>query len=328
MNNGQYEQNYYYPPQPPQQPQRERKIVSVLKAAGYFFLYFGITNLVGVIIALGVFFTDYFKRFPEMMEAQTYEDTMKIATEMTNQLQVFLYDNALLMTFIANTIAVAVLALIFFLRRKREPNATENKFIFKNPGALNVVVILICGFLLNFAVNPILDLVFRLLPNSVLESYSSYSNVYSVGGIAVFILGGIISAPVCEEFVLRGAMTSRLGRAMNPHLAIFLTSLCFGVIHGHPIQMLYTFALGMLLGYVFRKHGLFGSIALHFGFNLGSLPAMVLEMINPAITESQAFILTYTALSYVSIPVSVLLTVFIFRKKKSSSYAEGGNING
>ena len=317
MNNGQYEQNYYYPPQPPQQPQRERKIVSVLKAVGYFFLYFGIMSLVEVIIALGEYFTDYFKRFPELMEAQTYEDSMRIASEMRNQLQVFLYDNALRITVISNTVAIAVLALIFFLRRRREPNATENRFIFKNPGAVNLVVILVCGFLLNFAVNPILDLVFRLLPESVLESYSSYSNVYSVGGIAVFILGGIISAPICEEFVFRGAMTSRLGRAMNPHLAIFLTSLCFGVIHGHPIQMLYTFALGMLLGYVFRKHGLFGSIALHFGFNLGSLPTMILEAVNPEIIQSNAFNITYTVISYAAIPVSVLLTVFIFRKKNA-----------
>ena len=223
----------------------------------------------------------------------------------------------MLITFISNTVAIAVLALIFFLRRRREPNATENRFIFKNPGAVNLVVILVCGFLLNFAVNPILDLVFRLLPESVLESYSSYSNVYSVGGIAVFILGGIISAPICEEFVFRGAMTSRLGRAMNPHLAIFLTSLCFGVIHGHPIQMLYTFALGMLLGYVFRKHGLFGSIALHFGFNLGSLPTMILEAVNPEIIQSNAFNITYTVISYAAIPVSVLLTVFIFRKKNA-----------
>ena len=308
--------NNQYNYQQTQTPRKESKFLSFLKGIGYFVIYLAITNIVASAIVM------LFYSFPKALEFTSgtgevtqesfetfYEEILTGTTEYLNK-------NAMAITLVANLFVIGIFALIFKLRNNRTPNITENKYIFRKPELSKALIALIAGITLNFAVNPLLNIVLMFLPEDALASYLAQTELYSNGGLVVFIIGGIILAPIAEEFVLRGAVTSRFGRAMNPHIAILLSSAMFGLMHGHVVQFFYTFPLGLILGYVFRRNGLFVSIILHFGFNLASLPVMVLEEYFPKVYNSDAFAYAYRITSYIMIPAAGLLLFFLLRKKK------------
>ena len=66
----------------------------------------------------------------------------------------------------------------------------------------------------------------------------------------------------------RGATEqNHLARVLPYGFAMALQSLVFGLLHGAPLWIAYTFVFGLVCTLVYRKHGLFASVALHMGFN-------------------------------------------------------------
>ncbi len=299
--------SYDYQPQNQTQPQlqkREKKIVSILKAIGYFVLYLFVSNVIKYVIGLLIFIPRYYKLLDS---SQDY-----VTVDFRYALEAFFYEHAMLLTLITNIIVIVGFALIFYLRRKRYPNIVENKSIFRGHEFYKFILIFIAGCFWNFSLDPILTIIFNIWPK-LYDSYISYSNLYYDEGFILYILTVIISAPICEELVMRGAINTRLGRAMSPHLAILISSLCFGIIHGHWIQKVYAFLLGILLGYIMKKYGLFGSIALHFGFNFGSLPLKLLSEFIPDALNNVFIVWVMIIFNWLSIPLTVVFTILILK---------------
>ena len=99
------------------------------------------------------------------------------------------------------------------------------------------------------------------------------------GAYWLTFLGTAIVAPIVEEVIFRGLAYSRMKKGMPTVWAVILTSVLFGVAHGHPVWMLYTFAFGLLLIWVFeRTRSLVAPMVLHIGYNL----CAVLQMLLPA----------------------------------------------
>lgn len=72
-------------------------------------------------------------------------------------------------------------------------------------------------------------------------------------------------APFFEEFNFRGFTMkaySKLG--CGKLLPIVVSALIFGLMHSNPIQILYAFAVGLVLGYTAMEYGIIWSILLHF----------------------------------------------------------------
>ena len=95
--------------------------------------------------------------------------------------------------------------------------------------------------------------------------------------LASFIYVGLL-APIIEEWVFRGVLLRRL----LPHgekFAIVISALCFGLFHGNFFQMLFAFALGLVLAYAALRTGtLIYSIFIHIivnTFNGVLLPAVM-----------------------------------------------------
>ena len=70
-----------------------------------------------------------------------------------------------------------------------------------------------------------------------------------------YIVIGIL-APIAEEMVFRGAILRSLLKAFSPQmhwLAIILSALLFGVVHGNLPQGCHAFAIGLLLGWLYYR---------------------------------------------------------------------------
>lgn len=83
-------------------------------------------------------------------------------------------------------------------------------------------------------------------------------------GIWGGILRVVILAPVVEELIFRGIILTGFRRNYPAFLAIFLSALLFALFHLNPWQLLPTFLLGLLLGYVrLRSGSLLAAIITH-----------------------------------------------------------------
>jgi membrane protease YdiL (CAAX protease family) len=73
---------------------------------------------------------------------------------------------------------------------------------------------------------------------------------------------------LCEELVMRGVLLTSLAVLIGPSPAVGLTAAVFGLIHFDRIRLLFTFVLGLVLGFLrVRTRSLWPSVATHVTIN-------------------------------------------------------------
>ena len=83
-----------------------------------------------------------------------------------------------------------------------------------------------------------------------------------------------ILVPIVEEFLLRGVVMGRL-RPYGRTFAIVTSSFIFACLHGDITQSLFTFLLGLVLGFIAMEYSILWSMALHIFNNLVLADAMM-----------------------------------------------------
>ncbi|MDR0821516.1 MAG: CPBP family intramembrane metalloprotease [Oscillospiraceae bacterium] len=90
---------------------------------------------------------------------------------------------------------------------------------------------------------------------------------------------GVIVAPICEEFLIRGVIM----RSLMPYgsgFAIIVSSVMFGFMHGNFHQLFYTLALGLALGFIAYTTGsILTSVIMHMCFNAVGMGFLVFQSV-------------------------------------------------
>ncbi|WP_339262332.1 type II CAAX endopeptidase family protein [Solibacillus sp. FSL W7-1472] len=89
---------------------------------------------------------------------------------------------------------------------------------------------------------------FSFFPMLNLDEVQSSFLVY-----VLFFINICILAPIYEEMLFRGILLRRFTLRWSPQKSIIISSLIFGVIHLNPINVVFAFALGCVLGYAYLK---------------------------------------------------------------------------
>lgn len=230
--------------------------MALLRGLGYFGIYLGLMFVVQFIWgtvesvkisleyrAQGLNITD------PAVYAQYMEDYLQAAEEL-----------AVPSTIIINILMVAVTCLIFVCSKKKITKELSLRRF--QPGAVVPLI------LLGLGMNVMTTFVMSFLPEELLNSYQQSSSVYDEVGLIV-LLHTLISAPIVEEWVLRGLVYDRMRKGMPVIAAMLISSVLFGLLHGNLVWAAYAAVLGMVLAWVFeRTRSLLASILLHFSFNL------------------------------------------------------------
>ena len=88
------------------------------------------------------------------------------------------------------------------------------------------------------------------IPNTMEDTFLAMSN-NPFGVLSIALL-----APVLEELLFRGAIQGHLQAVgQKPWMAIFISSLIFGVVHMNPAQIPFAFLLGMMFGWLYYRTG-------------------------------------------------------------------------
>ena len=106
--------------------------------------------------------------------------------------------------------------------------------------------------------------------------------VDSVSVFIIALLGIAVTPAIFEELVFRGILQKGLLRSTKPKTAIIISSLMFMLMHLSVESMIFTFACGLILGYMSYKSGsIVPSMAFHFVNNsLAVVGLYLLELTN------------------------------------------------
>ncbi len=105
-------------------------------------------------------------------------------------------------------------------------------------------------------------------------NFSKASNTLTDGSIFIKILCNAMVIPILEELLLRGIIAGQLCLWYGPIQAVFLSTICFGIIHNNIVQFIYAIVVGLALSFIYVKnkrlwmcflaHGLINLIAILF----------------------------------------------------------------
>jgi membrane protease YdiL (CAAX protease family) len=161
--------------------------------------------------------------------------------------------------------------------------------------------------------SPVIDMFYEIL--------ETMNQMYD--GVGMFTIAAIFGAPLIEEIVFRAGPLTHLNKKMPTFWAVMLTSALFAFAHGNPVQMIYTFVLGLFAGFLFVKtDSIYPSIVCHFVFNGANLISLTLQslfspeafagnILYPQLSEkltawSDVVFWVYTALTFlIAIPMLV-----------------------
>ena len=177
--------------------------------------------------------------------------------------------------------------------------------------------LLLEGLVVVLAANVVVEPLAELLPGT--PDY----NMLGRGSWA--LLSTVICAPLFEEFLFRGVILEAARRRHGVVAAWLISSLCFGLAHGLPSQMLPTAVIGLVLGYVcIRSGSLFGGIVLHALNNALAMLLLILGYGNAtlsSLTGQKTYMAIYAVAAFIFMWWAVSACRTIIRIRRSERQA-------
>jgi len=138
------------------------------------------------------------------------------------------------------------------------------------------------------------------------------TNIISVLAM-VFMM--VVIAPVFEEFWVRGIMYDAL-KPYGTGIAILISSLLFGLMHGSLYMLFYTTAYGLALGYIrYATESLFTVTILHAIVNAIGAGALLMSTLAQMTNEENRLINTINITYLLAVLIMIVVGVIVFISK-------------
>lgn len=165
--------------------------------------------------------------------------------------------------------------LVAALSRRR-----QNPFPTKRVSVGNYAVALFGGMAMAVLANYLTNLIMSFLVEMGVP-YPQFDETQS--GTSVSLLLNLLSTAILpallEEMVMRGYVLGSL-RRYGDKLAVVITAMLFGLIHGNVLQLPFAFFLGLVLGWlVVQTDSIWPAVLLHFGNNAMSVLLDYVEIV-------------------------------------------------
>ena len=186
----------------------------------------------------------------------------------------------------------------------------------------SIVAIIAVNFTLSYVNMVMVSSISPSFANAIMSSGGSDMEGKPFAELVIYFVLSIISTAVvpaiCEEYLFRGAILTNL-LPFGKTTAILASALLFGLMHQHPLQILYTTLMGVVIGYVYIKtKSIWACIILHFANNF----ITVLEEYLPLLTKLE-WIDDVLDFSIMVLGAVALLLVFLKNDKEPSIEANG-----
>lgn len=140
------------------------------------------------------------------------------------------------------------------------------------------------------------------------SSYEQTAESLYSAPFAVQIVSLGILVPISEELIFRGLMFKRIRQQAGFLRAALYSTLAFTILHGNLVQMLYAFATGMMLCYVYEKYGsVKAPMAAHIVMNLIAVAATQYRLFDWMLQDKMRVSLITVACSALAASMFVLI---------------------
>jgi len=134
-------------------------------------------------------------------------------------------------------------------------------------------------------------------------------------GVLAMVFMMVIIAPLFEEFWVRGIMYDAL-KPYGTGMAIIISSLLFGFMHGSLYMLFYTTAYGFALGYIrYATNSLFTVTILHAIVNSLGASALLLSSLMQITNEENRYLNTIFYIYVMAFIVLIIVGVVVFLSK-------------
>lgn len=162
------------------------------------------------------------------------------------------------------------MGLVFLIAAKLyKKNGVNLNISFDKPqGGKNVPLIIFAGIGGCLVANYITSVVRLMFENiGLYVDYTAVEDPQNIADIILMFICSTVVAPLLEEFAMRGVVLQSLRKYGNG-FAIIASSFIFAVFHGNPVQILFAFMCGILLGYAaVATDSLWTGIIIHAAVN-------------------------------------------------------------
>lgn len=135
-------------------------------------------------------------------------------------------------------------------------------------------------------------------------------DVDNLGTFLLAIFGIAIIPGICEELLFRGVMQKNIMNDKKPIYAILITSTLFMLMHGDVYSIPYTFALGVLMGYLaYRSSSVLPAICYHIVNNTIAVCALYITSLFPQETlmEAESINMSQDISAFIYIGIAALI---------------------
>jgi membrane protease YdiL (CAAX protease family) len=153
------------------------------------------------------------------------------------------------------------------------------------------------------------DYIEELLRPPVMESSTNFASIL----VMVFMM--VVIAPLFEEVWVRGIMYDAL-RPYGVGMAIIISSLLFGFMHGNIYMLFYTTAYGFAFGYIrYATNSLFTVTILHAIVNSIGAGALIIASLVQITNEQNRIVNTFSWIYMLAFLVIIIIGIVIFLSK-------------
>lgn len=253
-------------------------VVSFLPVAGFMVIQVGCSFVAAILIS--VF-------------AVIQQGNQMAADELTSYVSGQIMDNIIPILIVSQLLSILAFGLWYYFvyGRKPRPEGTDK------PKLKHILLLLVLGLAAQFAVSGVLAIVESFAP-SLMEKYEELIEMSGIGETTLLtILSTVVLAPLSEELVCRGLVFKLAGKVSpNFWVANIIQALSFGILHGNWVQGIYAFALGIVLGLVYRRfQNIWLCMLLHASLNFSSILVGPYYSLFPEEFTIAAFVLTMLA---------------------------------
>lgn len=189
----------------------------------------------------------------------------------------------------------------------------------KKTNIADTIKFVMAGMCFTFILNILLSL---MNMNLSLFGYTNempdYGEINGIVGNIIYFVSITIVPAIIEEFIFRGVILGTLRKYHGDVIAIIVSSVLFGFIHGNFLQTPLTALSGMIMGYLTVKTGsIIPAMILHFVNN--SL-AVTSEWIMKSIDNEQIYGLVDTIIILAFIIIGLVCAISLIKKYKNDLF--------
>lgn len=200
----------------------------------------------------------------------------------------------------------------YFIFGKKKPSNPVKSFSW-----MTLPIIALCAVGIQYTCSYGLVIVNVVKP----EWMANYNAMMEAAGVTeltfMTILATVILAPIGEEILFRG-VTLRLAEnaGLKFWIANIIQAVFFGIAHLNMVQGIYAFAMGLIIGYIYKKYNsLYISILLHALINfLGTVVSVLLSSKVPETTSEPS--LGICVVGFVAFVIVLLAGLFLMQKDR------------